>query len=188
MIRYAQPKKIIEVGSGYSSCATLDVNELFFDRSIECTFIDPYPEQLFSLIKEDDRKKITVIQKRLQDVGVDIFTSLSANDILFVDSSHVSKINSDVNYIFFELLPLLQSGVYIHFHDIFYPFEYPKDVVRRGFAWNEDYILHAFLQYNTSFKILFFNTFLEHFFKQQFAESMPLCLKNPGGSIWLRKR
>lgn len=187
MIRYAQPKKIIEVGSGYSSCVTLDVNELFFDEKISCTFIEPYPELLLSLMKDSDKRKVEIIPTKLQDVELDKFSELSAGDILFIDSTHVSKANSDVNYILFEILPHLSSGVYIHFHDVFYPFEYPKAWIYEGRAWNEDYILRAFLSYNDSFKIVFFNTFLENFHADMFISEMPLCMKNLGGSIWIEK-
>jgi predicted O-methyltransferase YrrM len=188
MIRHAKPKKIIEIGSGHSSCVTLDTNERFFDGSISCIFIEPYPERLFSLLKQEDLDRVRVVPERLQDVDLEVFQGLSRNDILFIDSTHVSKTGSDVNRIFFEILPALASGVYIHFHDIFYPFEYPKEWVYEGRAWNELYLLRAFLQYNSQFEITCFNTFLQHVFKDFFVNHMPLCLKNPGGSIWLQKQ
>src|SRR5581483_4146780 len=100
MIRHLKPKRIVEIGSGFSSCVTLDTNELFFGNSIETTFIEPYPERLRSLVKEGDR--IAIIERRLQDAGMEVFAALEPNDILFVDSTHVSKIDSDVNCIFFE--------------------------------------------------------------------------------------
>lgn len=187
MIRYTKPKKIIEVGSGYSSCVILDTNELFFNGAISCSFIEPYPQLLLSLIKDRDKNKIELVQNNLQDVDINKFSELSKGDILFIDSTHVSKINSDVNFIFFDILPRIKSGVYIHFHDIFYPFEYPKEWIYEGRAWNEDYMLRAFLQYNDSFKIQFFNTFLEYFYRDKFINDMPLCMKNPGGSIWIKK-
>jgi len=113
---------------------------------------------------------------------------LKEDDILFIDSSHVSKIGSDLNYIFFEILPHLNSGVLIHFHDIFYPFEYPKKwILERNMVFNENYILRAFLEYNSAFNILIFNDFLQYYYKDWFSENMPLCLKNQGQSIWLRK-
>jgi predicted O-methyltransferase YrrM len=188
MIRHTRPKKVIEVGSGYSSCMTLDVNELYFDNKISCTFIEPYPELLLSLMKERDKDRVEIISNNLQDVELEKFSELSAGDILFIDSTHVSKINSDVNYILFEILPNLNSGVYIHFHDIFYPFEYPKDWIYEGRAWNEDYILRTFLMYNDCFEIIFFNTFLEHFYKDMFIAEMPLCMKNTGASLWIQKK
>lgn len=186
MIRHLQPQKIIEVGCGTSSCVILDTNELFFNNSISCTFIEPYPDKFFSLIKASDLERIEVIPQKLQNVEISKFSTLSAGDILFIDSTHVSKVNSDVNYIFFKILPALQPGVYIHFHDIFYPFEYPKEWIYSGIAWNEDYILRAFLQYNNAFKIVFFNTFLIHFYQEKIQQEMPLCLKK-AGSIWLKK-
>lgn len=187
MIRHLKPRRIIEIGSGFSSCATLDTNELFFDSSIKTTFIEPYPDLLMSLIKENDKNKIRVIPQRLQDVSLNEFDALEANDILFIDSTHVSKINSDVNRICFEILPSLSPGVHIHFHDIFFPFEYPKEWIYEGRAWNEIYMLRTFLQYNNGFRIVLMNTFMEHFHEPFFREKMPLCLKNPGGSIWICK-
>ena len=187
MIRHAQPKRIVEIGSGHSSCVTLDTNELFFSGAIKTTFIEPYPELLLSLLKPSDKEGIRLIPSNLQDVEAEVFQSLEANDILFVDSTHVCRINSDVNRILFEILPSLKSGVYVHFHDIFYPFEYPKEWVYEGRAWNEAYALRAFLQFNSAFRIVLFNTYLEHFHRPFFEENMPLCLKNPGGSVWLQK-
>jgi hypothetical protein len=187
MIRHVQPKRIIEVGSGYSSCVTLDTNELCFANRISCTFVEPYPQLLESLLKADDKARIEIIPHPLQEVDISLFSSLAPGDILFVDSTHVAKVGSDVNYLFFEILPSLPCGVYVHFHDIFYPFEYPREWIYEGRAWNENYMLRAFLEYNGAFRIVFFNTFLEHFHEARFAAEMPLCLKNKGGSIWLQK-
>jgi hypothetical protein len=187
MIRFLKPKRIIEIGSGFSSCMILDTNELFFRGSIMTTFIDPYPELLISLVMETDKSRINTIPSRLQDVDLGEFEELQANDVLFVDSTHISKINSDVNRIFFDILPRLSSGVHVHFHDIFFPFEYPRDWIYEGRAWNEAYILRAFLQYNRAFRIVLMNTFMEHFHEPFFQEKMPLCLKDTGGSIWIRK-
>lgn len=132
MIRHARPHRIIEVGSGYSSCVTLDTNELHFENRIACTFVEPYPELLWTLLRPDDRAGIEVLVTPLQDVDLARFRALEANDILFIDSTHVAKIGSDVNYLFAEILPALRPGVYVHFHDIFYPFEYPKEWVYEG--------------------------------------------------------
>jgi hypothetical protein len=187
IIRHARPRRIVEVGSGHSSCVTLDTNDRFFGGSISCTFIEPYPELLRSLLRQPDFQQVRIIPQRLQEVELDVFRQLAPNDILFIDSTHVSKTGSDVNRIFFEILAALASGVYVHFHDVFYPFEYPKEWVYEGRAWNELYMLRAFLQYNSSFRIVCFNTFLEEFHEEFFAAHMPLCLKNRGGSIWLQK-
>ncbi|MFZ5907486.1 MAG: class I SAM-dependent methyltransferase [Nitrospirota bacterium] len=187
MIRHLKPRKFIEIGSGYSSCLSLDTNELFLDGSMQFTFIEPCPDLLMSLVKKEDKNTIKVIPKRLQDVELHEFETLEANDILFIDSTHVSKVNSDVNRIFFEILPALSPGVHIHFHDVFYPFEYPRDWIFEGRAWSEIYLLRAFLQYNSSFNIVLMNSYLTHFHKQFFQDNMPLCLENTCGSIWIRK-
>ena len=187
MIRYIKPKKIIEIGSGYSTCLMLDVNELYFNDKIKIISIEPYPDTLFSLIKSEDKKKIKLYQKKLQDIELELFKELDKNDILFIDSTHVSKIYSDVNRIFFEVLPSLAKGVYIHFHDIFFPFEYPKEWIYEGRAWNEAYILRAFLQFNKNFEVVIMNSFIYQFYKNLLKEKMPLCLKNQGASIWIKK-
>ena len=187
MMRFLKPENIIEVGSGFSSCAILDVNQIFFNDSISCTFIEPDPDLLRSLINETDDARINIVDKNLQDTNLELFSKLSANDILFIDSSHVSKIDSDVNFVFFKLLPSLKSGVYIHLHDIFYPFEYPLDWVYEGRAWNETYLLRAFLQYNNQFEVQLFNTYIDWFHKDMYFRKMPLVKKNTGGSIWLKK-
>jgi hypothetical protein len=187
MIRHARPKRIIEVGSGYSSCATLDTNERFFDFGIHCTFVDPNPETLLSLIRPADRDRIDIEATPVQELPVDRFRGLTAGDILFIDSTHVAKVGSDVNYLFFEVLPQLAPGVLVHVHDIFHPFEYPEEWIYTGRTWTEAYLLRAFLSFNDAFRIVLFNTYLETFHADFFAREMPLCLKNPGGSIWLEK-
>jgi len=187
LMRHLRPRRIIEVGAGYSSGAILDTNEIFFENSIQCAFIEPEPQLLRSLLKSGDAERINLLQKNLQDVNSEVFADLQANDILFIDSSHVAKIDSDVNDIFFRILPTLNSGVYIHFHDIFYPFEYPLDWVYEGRAWNEAYLLRAFLQYNREFEIQLFNTFIDWFHKEKYFREMPFVQKNTGGSIWIKK-
>lgn len=185
-ILHFKPKKIIEVGSGFSSAAMLDINEKFFNDSIDITFIEPYPNTLENLVKTKD--KFILIDKKIQNVDLRIFESLEENDILFIDSTHIIKTDSDVLFEIFEILPLLKPGVKIHFHDIFYPFEYPKEwVLDQKRNWNEIYFLHAFLMYNTDYKIIAFNSFLCENYHGWFMENMPLCLKNTGGSIWLEK-
>jgi hypothetical protein len=139
------------------------------------------------LLKDGDAERITVIPTRVQEVDLRVFEALQAGDVLFIDSTHIAKTGSDVNHLFFEVLPVLAEGVYIHIHDIFYPFEYPKHWIDQGIAWNEQYMLRTFLQDNDRYEIVLFNTFLTHFHRDFFEKAMPLCLENEGGSIWLRK-
>lgn len=187
MMRHFRPRRIIEIGSGYSSCAMLDTRERHLDAELELTFIEPFPALLQSLICPSDQQSITIVPTRLQDVGLDRFRALQSGDFLFVDSTHVSKTGSDVNYLFFEVLPALAAGVHIHIHDAFYPFEYPKEWIVGGRSWNEQYVLRAFLQFNEAFSVSLMNTYLQKLHRPRFAATMPLCLENTGGSIWLRK-
>lgn len=186
MMRHLTPKKIIEIGSGYSSALMLDVNEHFLKNKTELFFIDPYIERLNTLISDEDRKSSSVIAQPIQEVDTSMFRQLEKGDILFIDSTHVVKTGSDVNYLLFEMLPVLQSGVYIHFHDIFYPFEYPKEWVYQGWNWNEIYFLRAFLMYNKDFRIRLFSHYLHLHFPEVFA-GMPLAYLNTGGNIWIEK-
>lgn len=186
LLMHLKPRNVIEIGSGYTSCVLLDTNEVFLENAVSAAFIEPYPQLLTSLLKPGDKPH--TIEKKLEEVPLDIYSNLSAGDILFIDSTHVSKIGSDVNHIFFNLLPRLKSGVYIHFHDIYFPFEYPKEWVYQGRAWNEAYLLRAFLQYNQEFEMVLFNSFLGRFHRDLLELHMPLCTKNPGSSVWIRKR
>lgn len=187
MIRHARPRRIVEVGSGYSSCLMLDTNERSFGGAIDLTFIEPYPDLLLSLLRDGDRQRVRLVSSGLQDADMALFTGLQENDILFIDSTHVGKIGSDVNHALFNILPHLAPGVLVHVHDIFDGFEYPPDWIEQNRAWNEIYLLRAFLTFNPAFEIVVFNTFLENRHRAWFEAHMPLCLKNPGGSIWLRR-
>jgi len=187
LIRHREPRRIIEVGSGFSSCAILDTNDQFFDGSISCTHIEPYPDQLYRLLGSELVGKLDLRQNKLQDVPKSLFDELQANDILFVDSTHVSKVGSDVNTLFFDVLPHLKPGVLVHLHDIFYPFEYRQDWIEEGRAWNEAYLLRAFLQYNHAFNIVIFGSYIALTMRDWLRENMPLCLEDLSGSIWLER-
>jgi hypothetical protein len=165
----------------------LDTNELCLGNSVQITFVEPYPQLLHDLMKPGDEQRVTIVPSRLQDLDPAFFGQLEANDILFIDSTHVSKVDSDVNCIFFEILPRLKPGVYIHFHDVFYPFEYVKEWVYEGRAWQELYVLRAFLQDNPRYEIVYFQDFLFSRHRPYFEQHLPLYLKNSGGNIWLRK-
>lgn len=186
MIRHCRPRRVIEIGSGFSSAVFLDTNEQFFDGSISGTCIDPDTSRLDALMTKTDRESTRVLPQVVQDVPLEEFERLQANDILFVDSSHVAKIGSDVNDILFRILPALAPGVYIHVHDVFYPFEYPKQWVYGGWAWNEAYMLRAFLQFSREFRIAIWPDFLQQFHRETVSSNLPFCHSN-SGSIWLQK-
>ena len=173
----------------------LDAYDRFFDGQGRFTFIDPHPERLLGLLTTADKTRCQVLKQRVQEVSPAEFRALGENDILFVDSSHVSKLGSDVNYLFFDVLPVLNPGVLVHFHDIFWPFEYPAAWIEEGRAWNEAYLVRAFLQHNREYEVLLFPSYLERHEPDLLRTFLPLTLKrspqNPdvgGASLWLRKR
>lgn len=187
MLRRYRPRKVIEVGSGFSSAVMLDTNDRFLSKQIVLTFVEPYPDRLLSLLSDEDRARHDIVKDVVQNIPVGRFAALDEGDILFVDSSHVAKIGSDVVHLFTNVLPALKRGVIVHFHDVFWPFEYPEEWIRSGNAWNEAYFLKAFLQFNSAFKILFFNSYMGFHHRGAMEESLPLFLTNPGGSIWIEK-
>lgn len=191
MLLIFKPKRIVEVGSGYSTALMLDTVDKVFTHGPTITCIEPYPEILSKALRKQDYKTINLVKQRAQDAPKKLFSSLRANDILFIDSTHVSKLGSDVNTLFFEILPLLRKGVIIHVHDIFKNFEYPKNWSESGFYWNESYLLHAFLMHNNNFKILFWADFMSEQYKKELEQQLPPDFRPQsnlsGGSIWLKK-
>ena len=183
MMRLIKPQKIIEIGSGFSSAIMIDTNERFLNNAVHIDFIEPFPERLNSLITDSDRSlnRYTYHAKFIQDIELSLFAGLEENDFLFIDSSHISKVGSDLNHILFQLVPTLKKGVYIHFHDIFYPLEYPRDWIDQGIFWNEVYLLRAFLMNIFDFEIILFNNYNYKYANQFLNEP---CA---GGSLWLRK-
>jgi len=187
MLRHERPRRIIEVGSGFSSAAMLDLNELIFDGEVQLTFIDPDMSRLKVLLQPDDLERVALLERRVQEEPLETFSALEAGDVLFIDSSHVSKIGSDVNRLYFDVLPALQPGVRVHIHDVAANFEYPRDWLEEGRAWNEQYLLRAFLMYNRAFSIELFSAWLLTQNYEFFRTRMPLCAVGGGGQIWLRK-
>lgn len=188
MLLELRPSRLVEAGSGHSSCAAMDTNDRHLGGVIDLRFFDPHPEALLALLEPDDPYRDHVFRSCLQDIPLETFAALEANDILFIDSSHVSKMASDVNDYLFRILPALKPGVVVHVHDVLYPFEYPASwVFEHHRSWNEAYLMRAFLQYNDVFEVIYFNDFIYNRNRTLTAEKMPLCLENTGGSIWLRK-
>ena len=188
ILRHFRPRRVIETGSGFSSALMLDTDERFLDSGTRFQFIEPNAARVRSLLKPEDASRVEVIERGVQELPISALVDLAPNDILFIDSSHVSKVGSDVNYLMFEVLPRLQAGVLVHFHDIFWPFEYPAEWVLEGRSWNEGYLLHAFLQYNEAFDILLFNNYLGHHHPELMREVMPKFMVNDGGSLWLQRQ
>lgn len=190
MLASLRPKRIIEVGCGFTSALALDAIDHLGLPTV-CTFIDPHPELLIKVAAPIDPRH-EVVAERVQRIDLAMLDQLGVDDLLFIDSSHVVKSGSDVHFEITEMLPRLRPGVIVHFHDIFYPFEYPyKWVAEENNSWNEIYFLHAFLMGNPGFEIVFFN---DYFAKVHsgLVQGLPQgiasrILLNPGGGLWLRR-
>jgi predicted O-methyltransferase YrrM len=187
MLRLFRPRRVVEVGSGFTSALMLDVNDRFLGRHTQLTFVDPYPDRLDLVLSSNDRRQVRIIRKRVQDAPKEIFTELENGDFLFIDSSHVSKVGSDVNFLFFEVLPNLPIGVFVHFHDVFWPFEYPAKWIAEGRSWNEAYLLRSFLTFNNSFEIVFWVPLAALRWRDIIKERMPTYLIDTGAAIWIRR-
>ena len=187
MINKHKPKNIIEIGSGWSSACAMDsVKHL----SLKCNFhfIEPYPQLLKTLI-DPESPNINIHDCGVQSVSLDLFSNLKHGDFLFIDSTHVLKTGSDVCFELFEILPRLDSGVVVHIHDMFWPFEYPERwVLADNRSWNEVYAVRAFLTGNDDWEILMFNDYMRQCCASEVKSSFPEFFVNCGGSLWLRKR
>lgn len=185
ILRHLRPARVIEVGSGWSSAISLDANETYGGKT-HFTFIEPYPDRLLSAIRRNDRTKTEIIRTPVQAVSLDTFDALDPRDILFIDSTHVMKAGSDVQYLLGEVLPRLKTGVFVHIHDMFFPFEYPRAWVEQGRNWNELYAVKSFLQFNSRFRIVFWNHFLATIAPDELHKAIPPTTLNPGGGLWLQ--
>ena len=187
MLNVCRPRRIIEVGSGFSTACMLDLAD-YLDLSVEITCIEPYPGRLKSLLLPRDRATISLREEPVQDVPKSVFSELQAGDILFIDSTHVLKTGSDVHFELFNILPIIKPGVIVHIHDCPYPFEYPeKWITHWNHSWNEVYAIRAFLTNNSHCEVFFWPSML----KQQAtsfvrASSFPDYLRVAACSIWLK--
>jgi hypothetical protein len=159
LIRHLKPRQVLEVGGGFSTQMAQKALARNHAEGSECALkcIEPYPEPRLT----DSINASEVITSPVQDVRIESFSNLGANDILFIDSSHTVKFGSDVNYLFLEVLPALKPGVWVHVHDIFFPNDYPAEwLLEKRLALNEQYLLEAFLTFNTSFSVRLANHWL----------------------------
>ncbi len=187
-LNHFKPKKIIEIGSGYSSALAFDTFEQIIKESVSLTFIDPYTDRVDKLLSNEDFLVSEFIREPIQKINSEIFTTLKENDILFIDSSHIVKTSGDLNFIFFEILPLLQSGVILHIHDIFFPFEYPIEWIKEGLCYNETYFVRSFLMNNGKYEILLWNDFIHQKHPTLLENKINNIDSDRGGSIWIKKK
>ena len=168
MIREFKPRRIIEIGSGYStrvSAGAIRKNRELdpgYDCELTCIEPNPRPE-----IKEGLGGAIKLVESNVQDVPVEFFSALDENDILFVDSSHVVVVGSDVCFEYLEVLPRLGKGVIVHTHDILLPRLYVEHWFRMKVFWNEQFLLQAFLAFNTSFEVMWAGNYMHAYHSEE---------------------
>jgi predicted O-methyltransferase YrrM len=157
MVRHYKPNRIVEVGTGYSTRVLAAALEKNFERDhsdAQLISIDPYPH-LQGFVGSRWEGRVVQVPAAIQDIELDFFEALESGDILFIDSSHVVATDSDVVRECLQILPRLKPGVLVHFHDIFLPSDYPRDAVLHNlWFWSEQYLLQAFLSFNSSFEVL----------------------------------
>ena len=174
MVRHWKPRRIVEIGSGYSTRmlaaalrANIEVDGVFGDLIT----VDPHPERLPQNGLGD---LVTIVPEPIQDVDARLFLSLGPDDILFIDSSHVVAVGSDVTRQYLEILPALHPGVLVHVHDIFLPSDYPRQAVLKNFwFWSEQYLLQAFLSFNREFEVLWSGSAMQFAHTRVLEECFP---------------
>jgi predicted O-methyltransferase YrrM len=193
LIREIKPTKIIEIGCGYSTqIAALAIAQNQQEgKTGKIICIEPYPEPQLVEANLD----VELLIERVENIDLKIFEQLSSGDILFIDSTHTVKFGSDVCREILEILPALTSGVWIHFHDIFFPYDYPPEwLIEKRLAWNEQYMVEAFLAYNSHFEVVLANHWLSVDYPQEVAKIWPGVIKwekdpyHHCAGLWLRKK
>jgi predicted O-methyltransferase YrrM len=197
MIRDIEPRRFTEIGSGVSTyyCSLAAEENAKDGNNVEITCIDPYPHDMLYQIS-----KIEILKKEVQDVDVSFFDRLESRDILFIDSTHIVKVDGDVPYLYLEVIPRLKKGTVIHIHDIHFPYNipYPPQYYifgrKRPVYWNEAMLLQAFLSYNDSYKIIMslplLRYFDEGFLHANIPDYKPLSPDDSythSGSLWIEK-
>ncbi len=187
LLRLLKPKRLVEIGSGFSSLLTADVNHRFLADTMHFSCIEPYPRAFLTQPLPGLNELLVTKVEALDPV---YFDQLASGDVLFIDSSHVSKTGSDVNYLLFDILPRLRRGVLVHIHDIFLPHDYPQSWVLDDYrSWNEQYLVRALLMYSSAFRIVFGCSYAHYRYPNlvEQALSLPAGKGYGGGSLWIER-
>jgi predicted O-methyltransferase YrrM len=175
VVRYYKPARLIEIGGGvptYCTFQAISMNRRDTGVNGHITCIEPDPIDMIKNLGENS-ENFELITRPIQDVPLDYFTQLHANDIVFIDSNHVVRSGSEVNFIVLEILPIIPKGVLVHFHDIYLPYDYDRDVLRTFMHPNETALVAAFLACNTRYKILFALSMLHYERRHEMQSILP---------------
>lgn len=182
MIRHFKPNRIVEVGSGYSTLVAAAAAALNTPQP-SIYAIEPYPSPML----RNGIQGVELMENKVEALDVGFFSELQANDILFIDSSHIIKVGGDVWYLFFEIIPRLKRGVVVHIHDIFFPYHYLETFVFETHRfWNEQYLLHAYLMGNQNVSILAASHALADTFPNEMRNLFPNAEYIESGSFWFQ--
>ncbi|HMF50428.1 MAG TPA: class I SAM-dependent methyltransferase, partial [Candidatus Saccharimonadales bacterium] len=189
MIRYFRPRTMIEIGSGMSTLLAAEAIQKNETEGNPCHLmaVEPHPKEF---LRRGIPGLAELLETKVQSLPLERFCALEANDIVFIDSSHVIKTGGDVVYEYLEILPRLKPGVLVHCHDIFLPAEYPKEWVLTDHRfWTEQYLLQAFLAFNRSYEVLMAGSFLHmhHSLKLKAAFASYDPATTWPGSFWMRR-
>jgi len=186
MIRCHQPRRVIEIGSGYStlvSASACDENR-HRGHEVELVSNDPFPQAMLPNVGGVSR----LVPRGATDIPLEEFSELTAGDVLFIDTTHTVKLGGDVNYLVLEVLPILNSGVIVHIHDIFLPWEYPRSWALERRHWTEQYLVQAFLCFNRAYEILASAQALARHFPGRLSELISSYDGNASPkALWMRR-
>jgi len=184
MVRHFRPRRIIEVGSGFSTLLLAAAAQT--NGGATLVSIDPYPKEF---LLHGIPGLTSLMQKKVEEIDLAYFDQLETGDFFFIDTSHVVRTGGDVNYLFLEILPRLKPGVIVHVHDIFFPIDYPrKYVIDRRRFWTEQYLLQAFLIFNSQFEVLVSSEYLMFHHADTVRAVFPDSSPWQAGSFWMRRK
>ena len=187
MLRHSRPRRVIEVGSGFSSLITARVNRDELGGAMHVTCIEPDPRE-FLLAGVPGISDLRV--ETIQETPLELFGELAAGDVLFIDTSHTVKTGGDVTWIFHEIVPRLAVGVLVHVHDAFMPGDYPEPWVMQGWGWNEVYLVRSFLSFNSSFEVVWGTKYMLDNHNEAVRRAFPGQadhLDRGGAALWIRR-
>ncbi len=198
MVRDLKPRRYLEIGSGLSTYYAWLAASRNRAEGVPCEIscVDPYSTNRLGEIDE-----VEIVRREVQDVETAYFEQLAAGDLLFIDSTHVVKIDGDVPFLYLEAVPRLAPGVVVHSHDVHFPYNVPHPVDYNLFAakwpryWTEAMLLQAFLAFNDQFEILLSAPLLRHHDEPFLAARLPgyrpldpADTDTHAGSLWYRRR
>lgn len=186
ILRHFRPRRMIEVGCGFSTLVSARVNREHLGGEMRVTCIEPYPRPFLDNLSGVADLRV----EKVQDTPIEVFAELQESDILFIDTSHTVKTGGDVNWIYHEIIPRLAPGVVIHLHDIFLPREYPESWVMERWGWNEAYLVRSFLSFNAAFEILWGTQYMLAYHEPDVLAAFPglqRYAERGGASFWIRR-